>query len=144
MGLSRLYDTTLLHMIFYGGISEASHVMAANLKSPSFVCLTSEVRALCLASCFEVCPQQHGQCSFCCPSVNLSVTVLHQIIWLLCWAWLFHDLAWGSAQWSSNYIYLDKINRNKSLTWFKLVLKWHVNTIIFNPTRWSYSQRFLW
>lgn len=86
MGLSHLYDMTLLHMIFffYGGISEADHVTAANLKSPSFVCLTSEVRALCLATCFEVCPQQHGQCSFCCFSVILSETVLHQMIWLAC------------------------------------------------------------
>lgn len=83
MGLSHLYDMTL-HMIFYGGISAADHVTTANLKSPSFVCLTSEVRALSLASCFEVCPQQHGQCSFCCPSVILSESVVHQIIWLSC------------------------------------------------------------
>lgn len=27
-------DMTLLHMIFYGGISEGGHVTAANLKSP--------------------------------------------------------------------------------------------------------------
>lgn len=38
MGLSCLYDMTLLHMIFYGGISEAGHVTAANLKI-SFLCV---------------------------------------------------------------------------------------------------------
>lgn len=79
------------------------YVTAANLKSPSFVCLTSEVRALCVASCFEVCPQQHGQCSFCCPSVILSAIVLHQIIWL-------DYLAWESVQRSSPHLYLNKIN----------------------------------
>lgn len=76
---------------------------------PSFVCLTSGVRALSVASCFEVCPQQHGQSSFCCPSGILSESVL-QIIWLTYCAWLFHNLALESLLWASNYIYLDKIN----------------------------------
>lgn len=31
------------------------------------VCVTPEVRALFVASCFEVCSQRYGQCSFCCP-----------------------------------------------------------------------------
>lgn len=70
MGLSPLYNMmALLHIfLFYGQIAEASHMTTASQKSPSFVCLTSGVRALCLASCFEVCPQKHRQSSFCCPS----------------------------------------------------------------------------
>lgn len=63
-----------ISLIWYNKYSQGEfqrpvYVTAANLKSLSFVCLTSKVTALCLASCFEVCPQQHGQCSFCCPSV---------------------------------------------------------------------------
>lgn len=50
-------------------------VTVVEMKSPSFVCLTSEVRVLFVASCFEVCSQQYGQCLFVslgpdCPTPN--------------------------------------------------------------------------
>lgn len=50
-------------------------VTVVNMKSPSFVSLTSEVRVLFVASCFEVCSQQYGQCLFVshgpdCPTPN--------------------------------------------------------------------------
>lgn len=64
------------------GFQQWSWATVVDMTSPSFACLTSEVIALFVASCFEVCSQQHGQCSFCCPWANLSEIVSHQIIWL--------------------------------------------------------------
>lgn len=107
MGLSHLcvirhLFTRFLFSFFNGGISAA--VAAANVKSPSFVCLTPEVRPLCLACCFKVCPQQHGQSPFCCPSAIF--------VWDRPSS---NDLAWSlgtgeRAQWVTHYLYLDKTN----------------------------------
>lgn len=64
------------------GFQQWISATVVDMKSPSFVCLTSEVRALFVASCFEVCSQLYGQCSFCCLWASLSEIVPHQIIWL--------------------------------------------------------------
>lgn len=64
------------------GFQQWISATVVDMKSPSFVCLTSEVRALFVASCFEVCSQLYGQCSFCCPWASLSEIVPNQIIWL--------------------------------------------------------------
>lgn len=58
---------------------------------------------------------------------HLSESVLHQIVWLSCWAWLFHDLASATVQWSSHYFYLDKINN------WELRLKWRIYCSITKP-----------
>lgn len=59
--------------------------------------LTPEIRALCTASCSRVCPKQHGQCSFCCPPVILSKSVVHQIIWLWCRSLIIPSLGMGQC-----------------------------------------------
>lgn len=82
-GFSSLMCPDAFSYDFYSGISEASHVTRPIWKLLPFVCLTSEVRALCLAPCFEVCPQQYGQCPFCFRSSILSETVLHHYVALI-------------------------------------------------------------
>lgn len=80
-----------------------TYVTVVDMTSPSSVCLTSEVRVLFVASCFEVCSQQYGQCLFVSPGpicLWLSPTKLFGLIpWQRNAVWrIFH------------YLYRDKIN----------------------------------
>lgn len=80
-----------------------TYVTVVDMKSPSFVCLTSEVRVLFVASCFEVCSQQYGQCLFVSPGtfcLRLSHTKLFGLI-----SWQRNPV-----RCASHYLYQDKIN----------------------------------
>lgn len=80
-----------------------TYVTVVDMKSPSSVCLTSQVRVLFVISSFEVCSQQYGQCLFVsrgpfCP--RLSPTKLFGLI-----SWQRNPV-----RRSSYYLYWDKIN----------------------------------
>lgn len=72
----------MIHFFLMVRSQQWTYVRVVDMKSPSFVCLTSEVSVLFVASCFEVCSQQYGQCLFVSPRAILSEIVPHQIIWL--------------------------------------------------------------
>lgn len=104
-----------------------TYVTVVDMKSPSFVCLTSEVRVLFVASCFEVCSQQYGQCLFVSPGtfcLRLSHTKLFGLI-----SWQRNPV-----RCTSHYLYQDKIN-----SW-----EWRLNlisrewsdklTVLFSPS----------
>lgn len=101
------------------------------MKSLSFVCLTSEVRVLFVASCFQVCSQQYGQCVFVSPGpfwLRMSPT-----------KW-FGLIAWqrNPVQRSSHYLYRDEVN---SREWrlnliFERVI-WQVNCVIIAQLLWQ-------
>lgn len=93
----------MIHFFLIVRSQQWTYVRVVDIKSPSFVCLTSEVRVLFVASCFEVCSQQYGQCLFVSPRpfcLRLSPTKLFGLI------------PWqpNPVRRSSHYLYRDKIN----------------------------------
>lgn len=93
-----------------------SHVtIRTSLKPPSFVCITSEVRALCFASCFEVCQTTWTMLFLLLHSHFLWECSSHYLALATGLDW-FCNLAPGCFQLSSHYIYLAKINSWESGT----------------------------
>lgn len=117
----------MIHFFLMVRSQQWTYVRVVDMKSPSFVCLTSEVRVLFVASCFEVCSQHYGQCLFVSPGpfcLRLSPTKLFGLI------------PWqpNPVRRSSHYLYRDKIN---SWEWrLNLILReWSDKlTVLYSPS----------